>query len=100
MTSRLAVVTGTARGIGRAISERLADADYRVAAIYAGNHAATAECPRDGSIFCYQWDVADYEACTAGIANIEGERGPVIVVNNASFITDLALSINGGQHMY
>ncbi|PHS27891.1 MAG: beta-ketoacyl-ACP reductase [Robiginitomaculum sp.] len=87
--SRLAVVTGGTRGIGRAISERLADAGYRVAAIYAGNHAAAEECARDGSIFCYQWDVADYEACKTGIASVEDEHGPVdIVVNNAGITRD------------
>ncbi len=86
---RLAVVTGGTRGIGRAISERLANAGYKVAAIYAGNDEAARECQAVGGITCYKWDVADYEACKTGIEQIENELGPVdIVVNNAGITRD------------
>ncbi len=86
---RLAVVTGGTRGIGRAISERLAGAGYRVAAVYAGNDEAAQACAKADNISCYKWDVADYDACQNGVARIEDELGPVdIVVNNAGITRD------------
>jgi acetoacetyl-CoA reductase len=87
--ARLAVVTGGTRGIGRAISERLAGAGYTIAAIYAGNTDAAKACAAIEGITCYAWDVADYEACKAGIAQIEAELGTIdIVVNNAGITRD------------
>lgn len=86
---RLAVVTGGTRGIGLAISERLADSGYKVAAIYAGNDEAAKKCAAHENISCYKWDVADFEACAQGIKQVEADLGPVdIVVNNAGITRD------------
>ncbi|MCF8509680.1 MAG: acetoacetyl-CoA reductase [Hyphomonadaceae bacterium] len=90
--SKVALVTGGTRGIGRAISERLARDGYRVAANYAGNDEAAAKCAAELGIKVYKWDVGDYDACAAGIAAITAELGPVdILVNNAGITRDATL---------
>jgi acetoacetyl-CoA reductase len=89
LTERVAVVTGGTRGIGRAIAEALADAGYKVAATYAGNDAAAEQCENETGIKCYKWDIADFEACKAGVAQIEKDLGPVdVLVNNAGITRD------------
>jgi len=86
---RVALVTGGTRGIGAAISTALAEAGYRVAANYAGNDAAAAEFSRETGVEAYKWSVADYDACVAGIAQVEADLGPVdILVNNAGITRD------------
>ena len=86
---KVAVVTGGSRGIGAAISLALKAAGYTVAANYAGNDEAAAAFTRETGIPTYKWSVADYEACKAGIAQIEADHGPVdILVNNAGITRD------------
>jgi acetoacetyl-CoA reductase len=86
---RVALVTGGSRGIGAAISVALKDAGYTVAATYAGNDEAAARFTADTGIRTYKFDVADYEACGAAIAKIEGDLGPVeVLVNNAGITRD------------
>jgi len=87
--NRVALVTGGSRGIGAAISVALKEAGYRVAANYAGNDAAAEQFKADTGIPVFKWSVADYDACVAGIAKVEGELGPVeILVNNAGITRD------------
>ncbi|WP_417240143.1 beta-ketoacyl-ACP reductase [Celeribacter halophilus] len=87
--SRVALVTGGSRGIGAAISMALKDAGYKVAATYAGNDEAAAHFTKETGIKTYKWSVADYEACTDGIAKVEADLGPVdILVNNAGITRD------------
>jgi acetoacetyl-CoA reductase len=87
--ARVAIVTGGTRGIGEAISIALRDQGVTVAANYAGNdEKANAFTERTG-IKAYKWDVADLDACLAGVAAVEAELGPVeIVVNNAGITRD------------
>lgn len=87
--ARVALVTGGSRGIGAAISIGLKNAGYQVAASYAGNEATAGSFSAKTGIKTYTWDVADYEACTAGIAQVEADLGPVeILVNNAGITRD------------
>ncbi len=68
--SKVAVVTGGTRGIGAAISKALAASGYRVAAVYHGNDAAAAKFKAETGVSVYKWDVADFEACSAGLAQV------------------------------
>lgn len=87
--SRVALVTGGSRGIGASISKTLSAAGYDVAATYAGNDEKAAEFTAATGIKTYKWDVANYDACTAGIAQVENDLGPVdILVNNAGITRD------------
>ena len=87
--ARVAVVTGGTRGIGEAISVALRDAGMTVAANYAGNEQKAAEFTERTGIRAYRWDVSDYDACVAGIGQIESELGPVdVLVNNAGITRD------------
>ena len=87
--ARVALVTGGSRGIGAAISKALQAAGYKVAANYAGNDAAAARFKEETGIAVFKWSVADYDACAAGIAQVEAEVGPVdVLVNNAGITRD------------
>jgi acetoacetyl-CoA reductase len=86
---RVAIVTGGTRGIGQAISIALKSKGYRVAASYAGNDAAAQQFQAATGIPVYKWDVANYDACVAGIAQVEKDLGPVdVLVNNAGITKD------------
>ncbi|HMB48253.1 MAG TPA: beta-ketoacyl-ACP reductase [Afifellaceae bacterium] len=87
--SRSALVTGGTRGIGAAISTALKQAGYKVAANYAGNDEAANGFKAETGIPVYKWSVADYDACAAGIAQVEADIGPVdVLVNNAGITRD------------
>ncbi|MGN7997426.1 acetoacetyl-CoA reductase [Sphingomonas sp. 22176] len=87
--ARVAVVTGGTRGIGEAISLALKEAGITVAANYAGNDEKAAAFTERTGIKAYKWDVGDFDACAAGVAQVEAELGPVdIVVNNAGITRD------------
>jgi len=87
--ARLALVTGGQRGIGAAISEALQAAGRKVVASYAGNDAAAAAFTERTGIPCYKFDVSDFAAVTATIAQIEADHGPIeILVNNAGITRD------------
>lgn len=87
--SRVAIVTGGTRGIGRAICERLQKDGFTVVANYAGNDAAAQQLKADTGIPSYKWDVGDHEATIAGCAQVEAEVGPIdVVVNNAGITRD------------
>jgi acetoacetyl-CoA reductase len=87
--ARVAVVTGGTRGIGEAISKGLKAAGYKVAASYAGNVEAAAKFNEDTGINVYKWDVSNYDACVAGLKEVEADLGPVdVLVNNAGITKD------------
>jgi acetoacetyl-CoA reductase len=87
--SRVAVVSGGSRGIGAAISKALKSAGYTVAATYAGNDEAADKFRDETGIAVFKWDVSSYEACEAGLKQVEADLGPVeILINNAGITKD------------
>ena len=87
--ARVALVTGGTRGIGEAISVALKDAGYIVAANYAGNDEAAAQFTERTGIRAYKFDVSDFDAVKAAIAQITTDLGPVdVLVNNAGITRD------------
>ncbi len=76
--TRVAVVTGGRRGIGRAIAERLARDGARVAVV------SLSPAPAGIGDLQLAADVTDRAAVEEAFARIEGELGPVdLLVNNA-----------------
>ena len=90
--ARVAVVTGGTRGIGEAISVALKNAGYAVAANYCGNEDRAKAFTERTGIRAYKWDVADFDACAAGIKQVEADLGAVdVIVNNAGITRDATM---------
>src|SRR6266705_3528831 len=90
--ARVALVTGGTRGIGAAISKALKAAGYKVAASYAGNDAAAEKFKSETGIPVYKWDVSSFDACAAGVKQVEADLGPVdVLINNTGITKALAL---------
>jgi acetoacetyl-CoA reductase len=86
---RVALVTGGTRGIGEAICLALEEAGYTVVANYGGNDQAAQDFSARTGIAVKKFDVSDFSAVAAGIAEIEAEQGPVdVLVNNAGITRD------------
>jgi len=88
--ARTALVTGGTRGIGAAISIQLKNAGYTVIANFAGNEEKAKAFSDETGIAVAKFDVGDYEACVAGIAQAEEAAGaPIdVLVNNAGITRD------------
>jgi acetoacetyl-CoA reductase len=87
--SRVAIVTGGTRGIGRAICEALRIDGMTVVANYAGNVEKARAFTAETGIPAYKWDVGDHQACLDGCAKVAEEVGPVdVLVNNAGITRD------------
>ncbi len=92
MSGRVAVVTGGTRGIGEAISIMLRDAGYKVAAGYGGDDVKAKQFAEATGIPAWKWDVGDFDACRAAVAEIEKALGPIdILVNNAGITRDATM---------
>jgi len=86
---RTAIVTGAARGLGKAIALALRDSGHRVAANYLYDEEEARQFQQEHGISVYRWDVSDAAACREGMARVEAELGPVeILVNNAGITAD------------
>lgn len=90
LSSRVAVVTGSTRGIGRAIATRLAGCGARVAVV--GRDAGRAEAAAaeiGGEARGFACDVGDPASVAAMIEQAEGAFGSIdILVNNAGLTRD------------
>jgi acetoacetyl-CoA reductase len=86
---RVALVTGGTRGIGAAISAALKAAGYTVAANYGGNDEAAQKFKQETGMPVYKWDVSSFDACAAGVKQVETDLGPIdVLVNNAGITRD------------
>jgi NAD(P)-dependent dehydrogenase (short-subunit alcohol dehydrogenase family) len=91
---RVALVTGGTRGIGGAVTERLAAAGAVVAAAFARDTGAADQlrdrCLRSGGqVSLHQADVGDPEACGRLIADVLERYGRLdYLVNNAGAVTE------------
>lgn len=87
--TKVAIVTGGTRGIGRAISLALHDAGFSVAANYAGNSEKASAFSHETAIPAFCWDVGDFDACQEGCARVAAELGAIdVLVNNAGVTRD------------
>src|ERR1051325_10822236 len=83
--ARVAGVTGGTRGIRAAHSKALKAARYKVR----GNDEAAQKFKAETGIPVYKWDVSSYDACVAGLKQVEADLGPVeVLVNNAGITRD------------
>lgn len=87
--SKVAVVTGGVRGIGRGISIALKEAGYNVVATYQSNDAYAKQLHQEHGIDIMKFDVSDYNACEMAINTIKDRHGPIqVLVNNAGITKD------------
>jgi acetoacetyl-CoA reductase len=90
--ARVAVVTGGVSGIGAATCRALQKAGYAVAANFVSDVTAARALREQTGIAVLQWDVADFDACERGVAEIVRTLGPVdVLVNNAGITRDASL---------
>ena len=100
LKGKTAVVTGGSRGIGKAVSYKLASLGANIAVIYAGNEEATNhvcekikhEYKTEAKAYCL--DVSDFNACKETVAAIKKDFGTVhILINNAGITRDGLLAM-------
>lgn len=90
LTGKTALVTGSTRGIGRAIAEKLAECGARVAVVgRAAANAAEAANQIGGDARGFGCDVSDTTAIAKLVADVEAAFGGLdILVNNAGITRD------------
>jgi 3-oxoacyl-[acyl-carrier protein] reductase len=97
--SKVVLVTGGSRGIGRAIVEEFSDAGYAVAFTFASNAEKARELvdclrSRGASVAAYQADVRDFTRAEEVVAEAQQELGPIaVLVNNAGIKRDGVFSL-------
>ena len=92
--TRVALVTGSSRGIGRAVALELASRGNRVAVNYSGNEAAASAVVEEitssgGEAIAVKADVGDVDEVTRLFSEVTAHLGPVeVLVNNAGITRD------------
>jgi acetoacetyl-CoA reductase len=87
--SKVAIVTGGTRGIGKEISLKLIADGFDVAAIYAGNDKAAKAFKDETGASVYKVDVANLQACIEVVEKISKKQGDIaVLVNNAGITRD------------
>ncbi len=95
LNGKVAVVTGGSRGIGKAVSQKLASLGANIAVIYSGNDSAARNvgeyCEKNYGIKAktYKCDVSNFTEVKETIAKIKTDFGTVhILINNAGITKD------------
>lgn len=94
LSGKVALVTGGARGIGGAISKKLASQGASVIVNYSGSKEKAEEIVEEiraagGEAECLQCDVSDFASCEALAKNVLEKYGRLdILVNNAGITRD------------
>ena len=87
--TRVALVTGGTRGIGKAIVKRLKDAGLTVAAGYAGNEENARKVAEELGVFIVKGSVDNFDDCKRAAQEVEAALGPIdVLVNNAGITRD------------
>jgi acetoacetyl-CoA reductase len=91
--SKIAIVTGGTRGIGKAISKDLADDGFLVIANYSHNDSTAKEFEQETGIQTMKWNVSDYHSCQENVKAISERFGkPIsVLINNAGISRDAML---------
>ena len=94
-SSRIALVTGGAGGLGYTICTKLDEKGYRVVLTHSPGNTTIKETLADlkskGHDFtAYPVDVGDYDSCQRCVAQVQKDIGPVdILINNAGITRDM-----------
>mgnify|MGYP003651920061 CR=1 FL=1 len=91
--SKIALVTGASRGIGRACAVALARDGFHVWANYRSNQESADSLKAEieaagGQCTLVKFDVGDAEAAAAALAPLEDETPAAVLVNNAGITRD------------
>ncbi|MBD3319511.1 MAG: 3-oxoacyl-[acyl-carrier-protein] reductase [Chitinivibrionales bacterium] len=93
------VLTGGARGIGRAVVENLASEGHEIAFNYKASKDDADQIVRkiadnNGTAFAFQSDISDYEQAGEFIKNAKEQLGDIdVLINNAGITRDKSLFI-------
>jgi len=93
MTGQVALVTGGARGIGKAISERLAGRGMKVAVGYSNGRDTAAElAEKYPGMTIHQGNIGSREDCERVVQEVYDQHGRIdVLVNNAGITADKML---------
>ena len=104
--SKVALITGASRGIGRAIALKFASEGYNIAINYIGNQDEALEvqkecCTHGIEAMIYEGDVTDYDAMDQMMKAVLEQFGSIdVLVNNSGITKDqLLLKMNTQSFM-
>ena len=104
--SKVALITGASRGIGRAIALKFASEGYNIAINYIGNQDEALEvqkecCTHGIGAMIYEGDVTDYGAMDQMMKAVLEQFGSIdVLVNNSGITKDqLLLKMNTQSFM-